>query len=431
MDSNNILTTFVKPVPDKSVMKMLVHINRILNLKGISFLKYIPFINKLPLVRGLCDITKIVFSKEDEDRLRSCINSDNVVFIGPNHPEFYTDWMLDKEISSRVAPVMASWATHSVVNGMGTTMQNFWLKNNLIAQIPRSGNKEAKNYSVQQAIAGHGVLLHPEGRVGWHSDKIAPLFSGIFEMAYQAYKETDSKKNIYVIPIVWKLSFNKNVSYELHKEINYIQKQLDIKNDKNSELNERLHDLLFDIFSIVSNEHDFEINTNNTVFLKKQLCKYLMDQIATELRYSLTNDTNIDIKNFNKLLISLPLVSIHKKNIKNKLNDLTKIMDFQFELYGNSISQENIAEILKKIRINFCHYGLRNQFHKFIPVPVSSRTAYIQVAEPISINDSIVKGISKEELLLNMRNIMQEKLNYINNKLSIEKKVFFYKNLLV
>ena len=62
-------------------------------------------------------------------------------FIAPNHPEFFTDWMIDKEISARVSPLAAAWATHVVVNGIGWLAQKFWLANNLIAQIP--GNSAA------------------------------------------------------------------------------------------------------------------------------------------------------------------------------------------------------------------------------------------------------------------------------------------------
>ena len=67
-----------------------------------------------------------------------------------------TDWLLDKVISDEVAPNMASWAAADIVNG---PMRSFWLKNNLIAN---NGGQEAKDYSVNWALQGHGVLLHPE-----------------------------------------------------------------------------------------------------------------------------------------------------------------------------------------------------------------------------------------------------------------------------
>ena len=76
------LTTFMKPTPDNKVMNFLVHVNRLINLKGIPLLKWIPIINKLPVIRGFCDITRIELSKAHENKLRSYIHSDSVAFIG-------------------------------------------------------------------------------------------------------------------------------------------------------------------------------------------------------------------------------------------------------------------------------------------------------------------------------------------------------------
>ncbi|TIR44243.1 MAG: hypothetical protein E5X26_13090, partial [Mesorhizobium sp.] len=92
-------------------------------------------------LRGVANIRHIDFPVADQQKLHACCGEGQATFITPNHPEFFTDWMIDKEIVSRVSPLAASWATHGVVNGLGRLMQKFWLANNLIAQIP--GNSEA------------------------------------------------------------------------------------------------------------------------------------------------------------------------------------------------------------------------------------------------------------------------------------------------
>ena len=74
-----------------------------------------------------------------------------------------------------------------MVNGLGKLVQKFWLANNLIAQIP--GNSEpAREHSVDWALKGNVVLLHPEGAVGWHGNYVAPLMPGAVEMALEALK---------------------------------------------------------------------------------------------------------------------------------------------------------------------------------------------------------------------------------------------------
>ena len=64
-------------------------------------------INRHFVLRGLLGLTDIDFTAADVERLRSAVNPGTAAFLGPNHPEFFTDWMLDKEISRRVSPRMA------------------------------------------------------------------------------------------------------------------------------------------------------------------------------------------------------------------------------------------------------------------------------------------------------------------------------------
>jgi len=86
----------------------------------------------LPLLR----IRSIDFPNADVARLRAVIRKGTAAFVGPNHPEFMTDWMLDKEVSRRVSPLMAHWASYEVVN-IHPVAQWVWLRNNLIANLAR------------------------------------------------------------------------------------------------------------------------------------------------------------------------------------------------------------------------------------------------------------------------------------------------------
>ncbi len=57
----------------------------------------------------------------DLARLRAAVNRGTAAFLGPNHPEFMTDWLIDKELSRRVSPLMAHWASYEIVNGSPLT----------------------------------------------------------------------------------------------------------------------------------------------------------------------------------------------------------------------------------------------------------------------------------------------------------------------
>src|SRR5262245_45941358 len=92
-------------------------------------------INRHFVLPGLMRIADIDFPAADVERLRSAVNPGTAAFLGPNHPEFFTDWMIDKEISRRASPLMAHWAAYDIVN-MNPMAQGFWLRNNLIANAP-------------------------------------------------------------------------------------------------------------------------------------------------------------------------------------------------------------------------------------------------------------------------------------------------------
>ena len=164
-------------------------LNRVFMLKGIPVLRDLPPFSKVPPFRGLANVRHLDLPADDEARLGAVCGAGKATFITPNHPEFFTDWMIDKEIIARVSPLAAAWATHVVVNGLGRLAQKFWLANNLIAQIP-GNSAPARAHSVAWALDGHGVLLHPEGGVGWHNDHVAPLMPGAVEMALEALQRS-------------------------------------------------------------------------------------------------------------------------------------------------------------------------------------------------------------------------------------------------
>ncbi len=220
------LDVFVAPKPKPGLIKALNFVNRWLMLGGVPVLRSIP----LPGLRGFADIREWDYPADDQARLKALCGQGRATFIVPNHPEFFTDWMIDKEVLSRAAPLAACWATHGVVNGLGNLAQKFWLANNLIAQIPGDGGG-ARAHSVAWASKGHGVLLHPEGSVGWHANHVAPLFAGAAEMALEAMaagRAEDAAFQSHIAPIVWKLAFLGDVSAGLARECAYVEKRLNI-----------------------------------------------------------------------------------------------------------------------------------------------------------------------------------------------------------
>src|SRR4051812_23371661 len=211
---------FQEPRPSPFLMCVLGHVNRRFLLFGLPVLRRVPVLRDLPGIRGYFWVRALDLPAPDAERLAAAVNRQTAAFLGPNHPEFGFDWMMDKEISTRIAPRMASWAAANIIG----TAPAFWLRNNLIAN---TGGDAAMRYSVERALAGDAVLLHPEGSVHWTGSRIHPLFNGIADMACEAARRAGpGGRPVYVVPIVWQVSYAHDISKSLHAEMRLIERYL-------------------------------------------------------------------------------------------------------------------------------------------------------------------------------------------------------------
>ena len=82
-----------------------------------------------------------------------------------------------------------------------------------------------------------------------------------------------------------------------------------------------------------------------------------------------------------------------------------------FAFAGETITQEGIAEHLKRIRNDYCDGSLRDTLNRFVPQPAGPRRAYIRVPEALGLHD--FKG-SEDEALALLRSRMQAALDALN-----------------
>lgn len=160
----------------------------------------------------------------------------------------------------------------------------------------------------------------------------------------------------------------------------------------------------------------------------------LAHKLCTELFLSVDNldEVNeITLKQINKELREYKEehpsdeIDAHYLNLKKMFGALRRLCELDFTIYENKahFTQENIAEILKKVRIQYCTKGLRNLIHKFVPMPVSSRTAYVATPKAICLNDyfskeSVVDIVAqKEKILRHLREQLQLSLDQTNDKI--------------
>lgn len=436
--AGNRLTTFVRPRPSPALMKALAPVNRVVCLGGVPGLRSVPLLRRVPGLRGITDIVAIDMPEEDEQRLKASVGQDRATFITPNHPEFFTDWMLDKEILSRVAPMAASWATHSVVNGLGKAAQSFWLKNNLIAQIPGAGGAAGRTHSIEWALAGHGVLLHPEGSVGWHGDRVAPLFPGAVEMAAEASAHAAAagrRVRGIVAPVVWKLVFLRDERAALEAEMAYVEAKLRLEKPKaGASLPERILAAYRELLSRDAAKWGVQLEpgpyAESAARLTSVLTQRLKDMLA-----GATADSADALRSADRWLRSTAAsASPHKDDVRALVSDLRRIARFRPELYPDeTLTQEHVAENIKRLRNDYCRGTLKDTMNAFVPRPVGPRRAIIRVPEAIDVttggdSDIGFKDGKAAALTEELRRRMQSALDTINARLDSERCLIRYAN---
>ncbi|MCO5072892.1 MAG: hypothetical protein M9944_16985 [Rhizobiaceae bacterium] len=418
------IDVFVPPSPKRWMIATTSVINRVAMLRGVPRLRDLWPFSLIPGIRGISDVRVIDLPEKDLLRLKSVCGQGKATFIAPSHPEFFTDWMIDKELLWRAAPMAASWATHGVVNGMGGLMQRFWLANNLIAQIP--GNTDAaRRYSVEWAAKGHGVLLHPEGAVGWHNDYVARLLPGAVEMAAAALQlgaASQADFRAFVVPVVWKLVFLKDAEPGLQKEAGYVERSLGLASGNGKSSAERV----FDIYDalILREFRKYDLTTSRTASLRHRqaaLIEILSQMLAEALGPTSPRESGVqDLLRAARrwLRESRSPEKTHRAEVKELADDLARLLrlgSFAFE--SKDITQEQVAEHLKRLRNDYCVGSLRDSINRFLPRPVAPRRAIIRVAEPIEITKS---RPNTDEALIELRNRLQFELDAINEDLRRE-----------
>ncbi|MFI0845491.1 hypothetical protein [Mesorhizobium sp. IMUNJ 23232] len=412
------LNTFVAPKPNRFLIRLMTPVNRVLMLKGFPLLRDLPLLNRVAGIRGIANVRQIDFPDADRERLAAVCGKGRATFLTPNHPEFFTDWMIDKEIVSKVAPLTASWATNGVVNGLGRLAQKFWLANNLIAQIP--GNSDsARRHSVDWAVKGNGVLLHPEGAVGWHGDWIAPLMPGAAEMAIAALEQgraADPGFQAWVAPVVWKLVFLHDADAGLQAECAYVEQRLRIENAaRHASPAERVYAIYEALLARDEEKAGVIADRSQPVARRPEtLIAKLSERLASQIgaadlssnselqraarRWLRTSDESRDDTAAQAVKVSADM-----------LQRLCRLGPFAWA--SETMTQEQAAEHIKRVRNDYCLGTFRDTLNRFVPQPVGPRRAIIRVPEPIAVHDC---GGDAEALTAELRRRLQSALDDIN-----------------
>lgn len=368
-------------------------------------------LNRHLILPHVLKLSEVELPGADLLRLRNAVHSGTIAFIGPNHPEFMTDWMLDKEVSSRCSPLMAHWAAHEIVNG-SPLAQRFWLANRLIANVPGGGGKE---YSLRTALAGDGVLLHPEGTATWQAERVGSLRSGIVEMALSAAQraaEAGDQRPVFIVPIAWRLCFIGDVSHGLADEMAHIERELGLRSVPRRSVSERFAALLGELLvtraaALGCPSPQFDPSHPAGYFAAQARALAAVREKLTEQHGPIDEDIAIAQHALRRQIrdraVNDPSGARRDRAL---LLELQRLARLDPSLYGvPALTQEQMAEVLKATRSALVIRGWRNALHNTIPVAVGPRIARIRVPEPIPVHEALRAGATPQALLtqLHMR----------------------------
>jgi hypothetical protein len=360
------------------------------------------FVNRWMLLRGYFRVRELEMPRADRARLRMAVNPDTAAFIGPNHPEFGLDWIIDKELSTIAAPRMASWAAHDIVG----TAPGFWTRNNLVAN---NGGEDAAEYSVRWALAGNGVLLHPEGKVRWTSDTVHPLFNGIATLASEAARRArrDGRgQRVFIVPVVWKLRHVDDISGALHNEMDQIARALQLDVDPRGEIAVKFHALQEALLARQMAAFGFNpAGIADLDFFARQEAfrDWLLYDLVARHRSALAEHATCDDKNceraisrVRRVIAATPRGAARDTDLK-RLSEVERLGGFTRDRYVSpSLTQEQIAESLRRIRSAMMRRGVRQLFAAYLPPPFGTRVAHVRVPEPIALDGMRASGDDAE-----------------------------------
>jgi hypothetical protein len=412
-------------------MRTLGIVNRWFFLHGLPGLRAIPGVRDLPLGRGYFWVRALDMPAADRERLRRAVSRYTVAFLGPNHPEFATDWLIDKELSTDVAPLMASWADRGIIAGA----PRFWGMNNLVAN---DGGDSAKEYSIECALRGDAVLLHPEGTVRWTNDRVHPLFPGIAQMAIKAAERTE--KPVYIVPLVWKYRYTRDVSARIDREISIIEAGLSLPATNGLRVPQRFLALQRNVLTARMVHFGLEHATSDGDFFARQQAfqqyllhsleqRHLVSDDATDSTDTLDRRIARFARTIRDRLVALrgdpsPGALAQRETLKRDYaiaDEAKRLGEFNRETYGGpTLTQEQISESLKRTRDRLLARDWKDTLGKMLPRPLGPRIVHVAVPEPIRV--ARVEGAESkgyEEILLQLtRKRMQDALDEINARIA-------------
>ena len=348
---------------------------------------FTKWLNDRYVLPKLFTVSKIHADPAQLQRLAGLTAAGHAVFIVPNHPRYGTDWMVDKWLFDRAAPGCLSWADPAIVNGTGALLQRFWLKSGLVAAVrTQDGVNAAMDFSVEQALKGVPVLLHPEGAVNWDNERIGDLFPGTAQMALRcasALQAGGASRSAMLLPVAVFHRFFSNDMDQLHADISDLEKRLDLSPSTSQNPATRLEAVFRSVLIRLADK--VNLHFNNTGYFHLDVivfCHQLANQLAQP------HPTLAEVmgsKASPQAAVNAFMRAASKRAVAKEpqYRVLEKAMRLYFPDTTPTLTLEQVEARAKRLREDHLKGSLFDTLRRMVPRPVSRMEAVMQIGEPI------------------------------------------------
>jgi len=352
---------------------------------------------------------------DDAARLRDALAAPFV--LCPNHPEYFTDWMLDKWLAVRFAPLAACWADAAVVNGMGRFMGWLWLSNGLVAVVRGDELEKALTYSAQCLARGHGALIHPEGEVNWDNEALGIMRAGAVRIAERGAELAG--RPAHVAPLTWFIRFREDATPGLQRELDYVESRLGVHAPRLAGPAQRLGHLYDTLIERQADAFGLEIGPREDGFahrFERGLAHALQRLTEAWPDYRPAELPAEPVAAARAWRSTSRKVANPDAEFRRQIGVLDRMLRLVPAAVNDpTVTQEQVSERLKRLRLDWLRGTMRDNVTRFVPRAAAQRDAFVRVCEPLEVtpgaDHATLLGTLRERMLAALQLARQDGLD--------------------
>jgi hypothetical protein len=241
---------------------------------------------------------------------------------------------------------------------------------------------------------------------------------------------------VYIAPLVWKYRFVRDVSDGLHREMAAIERGLDLPSMDGLPVAERFRVLQYSVLASRMAHFGYRAPLDMDFFGRQQAFQeFLLDSLApyrtSESSEPLERRLARIVRDIRRARHAIGHAASREADVERRRLDADleraeeakRTGELTRALYGGeTLTQEQIFECLKRTRDRFVRTGFRNRLGVMLPRPAGPRVVHVGVPEPICVArvDTHASHDYECELLEQTRTRMQQTLDAINRRIAPE-----------